>query len=322
MCNMKKLFFFILTISLLTIGSCASKRKITGGVSQTAGVVAINEQLMCDQRELTNFNWMEYMYWTKRAYGEDSDEYKATLPDTLDWSILTCAEECNSFNYRHPNNREYPIVGISQGQAKAFSKWRSDRVFEWNLIRVGVIDYYITPMDSVHFSIENYFKGKYSQPIVEKKDTLGYKKIEPDFSIPHPVYSLPTAEQRLLILDYIDSTDAQFHAKKARRYEKWREKNVPFLLAHDPCISDSISQEVFRMVDHGLDPRNKFKLIQNSRGNAAEWGNEDGISTSNESAPFSCPNENIELLKKMISSRFRIYLITLLRPIYCPLSSS
>lgn len=274
---MKKQILFLLAISLLAAYSCASRKKIIPHVKNTPGTIAINDQLMCDKTEATNFNWLEYMYWTEREFGENSEEYKATIPTGLDWSILSCEEECNTYNYRHPSNYNYPIVGITQEQAKAYSKWRSDRVFEYNLIKAGILEFNPTPSDSAHFSIENYFKGKYYLPVVEKGDTVGFRKIEPDFSIPFPEYSLPSAEQRLLIMNYIDSTDAIFHIKKAKKYEEWREYNVPFLLAHDPCVEDSLAENIFRPVDHGLDKRNKFKLVQNSRGNVAEWGDTDKI---------------------------------------------
>ena len=39
-----------------------------------------------DETEVTNFHWLEYLYWTERVYGLDYPEiYTKALPDTLVW---------------------------------------------------------------------------------------------------------------------------------------------------------------------------------------------------------------------------------------------
>ena len=79
------------------------------------------------------------MSWTERVFGKTSEEFKSTLPDTSVWKMknYTCLTMSVLENYylRHPMYRNYPLVGISQKQAIAFSKWRSDRVFEYILIK-------------------------------------------------------------------------------------------------------------------------------------------------------------------------------------------
>jgi gliding motility-associated lipoprotein GldJ len=39
-----------------------------------------------DRTEVTNFHWLEYMYWMKRVYNKSYPHvYKKCLPDTLAW---------------------------------------------------------------------------------------------------------------------------------------------------------------------------------------------------------------------------------------------
>lgn len=306
--SMKNRLLFPLFLSFCILTSCASNRNIQPDADHTPGTTEISENLFCDQTEITNFHWLEYMYWTERAYGSESEQYKATFPQELDWSFLTCEKDCKTFNYRHPDNRNYPVVGITQEQAKAFSQWRSDRVFEYNLIRAGIINFYPEQPDTALFSIQNYFEGKYYQPIIEKKDTIGLRRVEPDFTIPYPTYSLPTNEERLIILNYIDSTDAYFHHRKERRYTQWRQNNVPFLLAHNPCFLDSLNQPIFRNVDHGLDPKNKFNLVQNSRGNGAEWGDAENVTFGGgwaHNVEYVLANDTIPVFEANVWTGFR-----------------
>ncbi len=262
-----------LSVSALIYCSCVVTKIEHEHAEVTPGCVPMNASLLCDQTEATNFHWLEYMYWTKRAYGEDSEEYKAILPDTEVWQDALCDSSYAALYLKSPKFRNFPVVGITQEQAEAFSKWRSDRVFEWTLIKKGILELNPTAKDTAAFSIEKYFEGNYMLPVASG-DSTTMKRITPDYSIPYPVYRLPNAEDRLVILNYIDSTDFIFHQKKARQYENWRTNNLPFLLAHTPCIEDSLVAKPTRNVHPELDKRNRFKLIHNSRGNVAEWGEE------------------------------------------------
>ncbi len=95
-----------------------------------------------DQTEVTNFHWLEYLYWISRAYGEKFPMvYKNALPDTLCWrSPLGMNEKFVEMYLRHPSYRDYPVVGVSWLQANDYCKWRTDRVNEWILVQEGVLD--------------------------------------------------------------------------------------------------------------------------------------------------------------------------------------
>ncbi len=84
------------------------------------GTVEYSDNLFVDRYEIRNIDWREYMYWNLKKYGIDSEEYIAVLPDTLVWD-----NAMKSKYLRHPNYGNYPVVGISYHQAKAYCKWRT-----------------------------------------------------------------------------------------------------------------------------------------------------------------------------------------------------
>ena len=73
------------------------------------------DNLFVDCSEVTNISWMEYLYFLKIEYGENSPQYKAAVPDTT----LT------GYSFKHPTYRNYPVVGITYDQALAYARWRT-----------------------------------------------------------------------------------------------------------------------------------------------------------------------------------------------------
>ena len=67
-----------------------------------------------DETEVTNFMYLEYLYWLERVYSADYPEvYRKALPDTLVWrSKLGYNEPYVEFYLRHPAYRDYPVVGV------------------------------------------------------------------------------------------------------------------------------------------------------------------------------------------------------------------
>ncbi|MCB9224188.1 MAG: SUMF1/EgtB/PvdO family nonheme iron enzyme [Crocinitomicaceae bacterium] len=126
-----------------------------------------------DQFEVTNFNWLEYMYWTRRTYEEFPMIYHNCLPDTNSWrSPLAFNEPYVEYYLRHPAYQNYPVVGVSWNQANEFCKWRTDRVNEFILIREGVLTW--NPDQSGEpFTTDAYLANQYHpQPQEEKEQQL------------------------------------------------------------------------------------------------------------------------------------------------------
>ena len=113
---------------------------IFGGIDNPPGTVKIEENLFCDITEVSNLEWKEYTHWAKHKFGEQSAKYQNTLPDTIVWRQGPYNEPYIQYYYQHPAYQNYPVVGISYEQAKAFCTWRSDRVNEKIYIEKHKID--------------------------------------------------------------------------------------------------------------------------------------------------------------------------------------
>jgi gliding motility-associated lipoprotein GldJ len=157
-----------------------------------------------DQTEVTNFNWLEYLYWISRAYNENYPMvYKNALPDTLCWrSPLGFNEKFVDYYLRHPAYRDYPVVGVSWLQANDFCKWRTDRVNEYILIREGVLAWNTQQADDATFNTDAYYAGQYEEAVVRNVQDLnpsniqgkklGTRIVRMEDGILLPRYRLPT----------------------------------------------------------------------------------------------------------------------------------
>jgi formylglycine-generating enzyme required for sulfatase activity len=135
---MKKILFFI---SSILIFSCTGKKDLYDVVRKTPkqkltppGTVWLRDNVFIDETEVTNFSWVEFLYWTKT---KNPLSYNKMYPDTVCWSRadVGSASELASLYLYHSAYRNYPAVGISYEQAVAFCNWRSDRVNEFLYIK-------------------------------------------------------------------------------------------------------------------------------------------------------------------------------------------
>lgn len=78
-------------------------------------VLRISQNLYCDETEVTNFHWREFLYYIKR----DSSEtlYLKMLPNAI--SLPNNEYLFNDF-YRF-----FPVVGITKSQAETYLTWRT-----------------------------------------------------------------------------------------------------------------------------------------------------------------------------------------------------
>ncbi|MFK7785991.1 MAG: SUMF1/EgtB/PvdO family nonheme iron enzyme [Crocinitomicaceae bacterium] len=226
--------------------------------------ILIKENFFCDQTETTNFNWLEYMFWTKRTFGTQSPEYLATHLDTLVWiDEDSCTHKYANYYLRHPAYRDYPVVGVSQEQATQYSKWRSDRVFEYLLIQAGIIDYNLIQTKENAFSIERFFNGE-----IERVDKI--KEVEY-----YPEFCLPNVADRKEILAYSDSLDKHYSSL----YHIYFDRKQSVKLIHCdviPCPNDSTYNDPTRPVQAYTSHKN-IQPICDLRGNVREWAAEDSL---------------------------------------------
>jgi hypothetical protein len=251
-------------LSVLLLSSCLYRpEKIKQDYREMDEVVhclRINHAFYMDRYELSIFCWQEYMYWTAHVFGEDSPEYAACKPDI---GSLNQLYRISDFSYPvvHSGFHNYPMVGVSQQQAEAFSKWRSDRVFEYILIHRKILDWHPDPGPDTYFTTERYFSGEY-QGKIPSPDALYY-----------PVFSLPVPEQFELALHYTDSVKCKdlgdcwwgcfpgvsdAHARTHRDISGWA------------------GEYATRPVDFGTS-RKTAKMLYHLVGNVAEWSSEPGI---------------------------------------------
>jgi len=156
-----------------------------------------------DQTEVTNFHWLEYLYWLRRAYETYPMVYNNALPDTLCWrSPLGFNEKYVDYYLRHPAYRDYPVVGVSWLQASDYCKWRTDRVNEYILIREGILDFNVDQADENTFNTESYLAGQYEEGVAKNVQDLnpsngdgkklGQRIIRMEDGMLLPRYRLPT----------------------------------------------------------------------------------------------------------------------------------
>lgn len=151
-----------------------------------------------DETEVTNFHYLEYLYWLSRVYTNNPLVYKKALPDTLVWrDKLSYNEPYVLYYLRHPAYRDYPVVGVNWLQATAYAEWRTDRVNEMIMAREGFIRLDVQKnTDDNYFNTEAYLLGLYTPSVKnELKDySPGGKTrgVRMEDGILLPDYRLPT----------------------------------------------------------------------------------------------------------------------------------
>ncbi|MEX1133015.1 MAG: SUMF1/EgtB/PvdO family nonheme iron enzyme [Flavobacteriales bacterium] len=152
-----------------------------------------------DEVEVTNFYWLEYLYWLDRVFAADYPEiYKKALPDTLVWrSKLAFNEPYVEYYLRHPAYRDYPVVGINWLQANDYCAWRTDRVNEVILIREGLFEHYPNQINEDHFTTDSYLAGQYESGkkvdgVTDFNPNRDTRNIKMEDGILLPRYRLPT----------------------------------------------------------------------------------------------------------------------------------
>lgn len=152
-----------------------------------------------DETEVTNFYYLEYLYWLQRVYGTDYPEVvRKARPDTLVWrKKMAYNEPYVELYLRHPAYRDYPVVGVSWEQATDFCAWRTDRVNEIILIREGLFEHYPSQINEDNFNTEAYLAGQYESGkridgLIDFNPDKEYRNVRMEDGILLPKYRLPT----------------------------------------------------------------------------------------------------------------------------------
>ena len=170
-----------------------------------------------DITEVRNVDYMEYLFWTKRMYGDYPQVFKKALPDTLVWRDKLGYNEPFVNQYlRHPAYKNYPVVGVSWQQATDYCVWRTDRVNERILIDQGILKENMDQMAEDVFTTQAYLAGQYEGEVRRNYQNLtneGYgtgektRIVRMEDGLLLPNYRLPTeAEWEFASLGYIGNT--------------------------------------------------------------------------------------------------------------------
>lgn len=245
---MKKILFYLLFFSWLGCNTAPRANQIhftkIGGAVPNG--VFITKNLQVDKSEISNIDWKEYLYWTERIFGKESEMYKHALPDTTVWELTAEPfQNLVSPYLRHPSYDKMPVVGISQAQAEQFGKWRSDRVFQAMLVQHGYIKLHADDYGDKHFTIEKYLAGKY-------RHYKPHKKVKA-----YPVFTLPTAAERDTILDY---------------YQQHKVVGNETIISEETQSMLTSTYDSPVMASYPTDE--KKNKIYHVKGNVAEWGKE------------------------------------------------
>lgn len=180
-----------------------------------------------DETEVSNLDYLEYLYWTRRVFGTDYPEvYRKALPDTLVWrSRLAFNEPLVELYLRHPAYRNYPVVGVNWDQANQYCAWRTDRVNEMILVEQGILDWDPDQLNENNFNTDAYLAGQYEGLVRNPLQDLnpsgsGERKVRMEDGILLPRYRLPTeAEWEYAALGLIGNT--QYERIIERRNYPW-----------------------------------------------------------------------------------------------------
>ncbi len=167
-----------------------------------------------DQTEVSNLDYLEYLYWLNRVFGADYPAvYRNALPDTLVWRERLAYNEPLVEDYlRHPAYHEYPVVGVSWIQANDYCLWRTDRVNEILLIKEGILDFDPDQKNENNYNTDAYLAGQYTGLVNKPKANLdpastGERNIRLEDGILIPKYRLPTeAEWEFAALGLVGNT--------------------------------------------------------------------------------------------------------------------
>lgn len=168
-----------------------------------------------DETEVSNKQYGEFVYWMKRAYGEEYPKMvTAIMPDTAAWrDKLAWRESFVELYFQSPSYQDYPVVGVSWEQAQAFCVWRTDRVNEKILVDMGVLVLDQENLGPNAFQTDVYLAGRYegeAKKGIENLDPAAGgedRQVRKSDGILYPYYRLPTeAEWEFAALGLIGNT--------------------------------------------------------------------------------------------------------------------
>lgn len=155
---MKKTLFLLSIAIIFCISNISAQKSVPKNYQKKytlSGMEQWAEGKYIDKEQIKNIDWLEYQYWLKKVFGENSPEYKASIPERK--ILFQQLPETMAKNYSEsPAYRNQPVLGVSLEQALAYCRWRTDRVAEQMLIKMKFIKYNPNQTKDDYFSLDKY----------------------------------------------------------------------------------------------------------------------------------------------------------------------
>jgi formylglycine-generating enzyme required for sulfatase activity len=290
---MKRIFYSFVILMLLN--SCISTKDTFVAndekvkVNFPPGTVKISDNFYVDRTEMRNIDYLEYHYWCMRVLGAKSEEFLNSYPDTTVWKGLGLSQTDDMVRmyFRHPKYRNMPVVGLTIEQAMSYAKWRSNRVYEFLLIKNKMIEPQPNQNAENYFTIEKYLAGEYFDYV-------------PDSSLPIPKYSLPSIDEwETLAAGGLDKAEYTLGYDTLKgKFKRLLKKNK--FIFNTKEFSDYYSTDSSKVLTGDVNSfkPNKFDLY-NTIGNIAEMTTSEGVAKGGSwYHPLEMANINNNILYK------------------------
>ena len=155
---MKKTLFLLSIAIIFCISNISAQKSVPKNYQKKytlSGMEQWAEGKYIDKEQIKNIDWLEYQYWLKKVFGEESPEYKASLPERK--ILFQQLPETMAKNYAEsPAYRNQPVLGVSLEQALAYCRWRTNRVAEQMLIKMKLLTYNPNQTKDDYFTLDKY----------------------------------------------------------------------------------------------------------------------------------------------------------------------
>ena len=158
-------------------------------------------------------------------------------PDTSIWHDAPLSKEDRGWlakNYlSDPRYDDYPVLGLSPLQAKAYAAWKTNRLNELIMIREGILDYQLCGAEyGEPFSTDRYLNASFTNPSLPEglpvlHDT---RRVRMEDGILMPRLRPLTSSENIAVTEAQWNTRTTVNLWKPYKQRKFDEKNVmPYL---------------------------------------------------------------------------------------------
>ncbi len=158
--------------------------------------VKIADKFYCDEYEIRIQDYKRFILWNKTIFGENSEEFKNSIPDTSNWN----ANDLNMFHGKSNNvsahDQNFTLLkGLTENQLKSYNQWISNSIFYNYLYSQGKIRevHFTKTTKDNYFTIERYFNGFFDSLIIGEKVNF------------YPEQRVPNVFEKIMCQKYSDS---------------------------------------------------------------------------------------------------------------------